>query len=124
MYLLKMRKLNLHIIWFVFLSFLGGSIIAPLAHQFQHGFYALSTSDSQKNTHHEHPDFDAFSDNTPHLQNTERTCVLCSFSLLGHRNKQASHSAPDASNISYNGDHVVMDEHNSLLAIRGPPATA
>ena len=97
-----------------------GGLIAPVLHQVNHGIHRLS--DAHRGVVHEHPDFDALSDNTPHLKDKELSCVLCSFSLLGNISVTLISSLPDIDAIISDLAEQYQDIHGSSFPIRGPPA--
>lgn len=117
-----MRPKHVHITWLFLLVFLVGGVLAPVAHQIQHGVHVLGDGLAHGDVHHEHPDFDAISDDAPHLQNTDLTCILCSFSLTGAANKQAHTGLPDRDTFLYHGESSYRIVHGSFHLIRGPPA--
>lgn len=92
----------------------------PLLHQVHHGLDILSTT--QKNELHEHPDYDAVSDNSPHLQDKELSCVLCSFSVFGGTPDTILSSIPDADTALSDLAEQYQVIHGSSFPIRGPPA--
>ena len=75
-----MRVGSRHISLLTLICFSLGGLVAPVLHQVQHGVGLLSGEN--RDVYHEHPDYDAVSDNTQHLQDNELDCALCSLSLV------------------------------------------
>ena len=117
-----MHRERSHTTWLLLLVFLVGGVLAPVAHQIQHGVHVLADGPAHHDAHHVHPDFDAISDDAPHLQNTDLTCILCSFSLTGAADNPSHAGLPDNDTFLYHGESSYQIVHGSFHSIRGPPA--
>ncbi len=117
-----MRLRREHIACFLLFGFLAGGFLAPVVHQLHHGIEILANDATHKQGQHEHPDFDAISDDAPHLQHTDLTCILCSFSLAGVADNPSPNGILDNSTFLSHGDTSYQIVHGSFHSIRGPPA--
>ncbi len=97
-----------------------GGVIAPLLHELHHGIEILSGT--HHGLPHEHPDYDALGDNSPHLDDKELSCVLCSFSLPGEITETFLFSIPDSDTAHSDLEVLYQVIHGSSFPIRGPPA--
>lgn len=117
-----MRLKREHIACFSLFVFLAGGILAPVVHQLHHGLDILANDATHKQGQHEHPDFDAISDDASHLQHADLTCILCSFSLTGAADNSSHAGLPDNDIFLYHGESSYQIVHGSFHSIRGPPA--
>ncbi len=97
-----------------------GALVAPTLHQMHHGLGVLFGTHHGDNGH-VHPDYDSISDNTPHLEDKELTCVLCSFSLFGDAGDTLLASIPDTHVVLPGREDQLKVVHGLVSPIRGPP---
>ena len=100
--------------------FLIGALVAPALHQLHHGIGVL-LGEHHGDDGHFHPDYNSISDNSPHLDDNELTCVLCSFSLFGDSGDTLHSSIPDTPVVVPGWDDGLRIVHGLVSPIRGPP---
>ncbi|MFK7847525.1 MAG: hypothetical protein AB8G77_19695 [Rhodothermales bacterium] len=79
-------------------------------------------SDAHTSVHHIHPDYGAVSDNSPHLDDKELSCALCSFSLFAGIQEALLASYLDVDAIISDLAQQFQVTHGSSFPIRGPPS--
>ena len=106
---------------FIVFWFFAGSVIAPVAHQIQHGVA------SERHAHdrpHEHPDYDALSDNGRHYHDSELFCVLCSVSFVAVEDHGTAFNPPEKGAPLLLRNATVHSCPGPVRSIRGPPRIA
>ncbi len=109
-----------HIAVFLLVSFLTGGLVAPVLHQVHHGIDVFS--DTHTSQLHVHPDYGAVSDNSPHLDDKELSCALCSFSLFAGIQETPLTSILDVDSVVSDLAEQYQVLHGSSFPIRGPPS--
>ena len=116
-----MRRLKIHIAPFLLLCFIGGSLVSPLVHQLQHGIDADQTTDSHEAVSHKHPDYDALSDESRHVQESDFTCVLCNVTFFSVEVRASSSDSLDLFAFLAWSSIILPSAPDALPVIRGPP---
>ena len=105
----------------VLFCFLAGGVLGPVMHQVKHGLEAGFQDATSAHLSHEHPDYDAISDESRHLHESDFTCVLCTITIMAAERLSETFGIPDAASISLGTNHSILPSQPSRLAIRGPP---
>ena len=96
-------------------------MLGPVVHQVKHGFEADHPASTIGDLLHEHPDYDAISDESRHLHESDLTCVLCTVTIVAVEKLAESYGIPDAGSISVGANRSFLPSQPLRLAIRGPP---